>query len=746
MTPDRLLALFPGRTDAYGLLPAGGKYVSKPGRLTATHARAHLRGEVRIGRYVVLPDGKCWWGVVDADTGGVAPVLDLRDVLRKHRLPFAVERSKEKGHHIWMWFAVPVPAWKARGLLRAFVAEAGWPNLEVFPKQDTQDTLDGKRLGNFVNFPLHGESVKQGRTVFVNLDGEQWPPYKDQLAYLESVPKISEADLDRIIAAKGTQEPDARTASASDNGKDASHKGTTTLDLPPCAACAYAEGIVSPGRGNWAHFLARHFRRRGLPEEATVQLLLVWNQKNKPEPLPPGDVRGHVHSAYVKEYTSLGCETLQGAQDHCGDACPVRAKRAEAGQGSAPEPPQGDLSREGDDFRFVWAELGVEIRVTRLRDGGDGPQAELTVSADGRALHWGRAFLASVSAREGIVKKLNAINAKFGWRDILEQVCWRTTEALRTTTPTVQLAPARAPAGRHLVDKLILENEINLIFADGGSGKSLLALALAVAMTTGKALPAGIAPRRTGPVLYLDWESCVEEHQERLDGLLAGLGISGPVPIFYRRMVGAVADEVPALRAEVARLGAVLIVVDSCGPACGTEPEGADAALRAFGAMRHLGQTGLVLSHVSKLHADMKGPLRPFGSVYMMNVPRSVWELRRTTTEEEDTLTVGLYHRKINRGRLLPPFGLTFEFAEAVTRIRAADMGQDASLRERAGLGYSILSVLRAGARTIPELVEELEAVENSVKVTLYRLEKAGKVAQLEKPAPGRAARWGLKA
>ncbi len=743
MTPDRLLALFPGRTDAYGLLPAGGKYVSKPGRLTVTHARAHLRGEVRIGRYVVLPEGTCWWGVIDVDTGGVTPVLDLRDVLRKHRLPFAVERSKEKGHHVWVWFAVASPAWKARGLLRALVAEAGWPDLEVFPKQDT---LDGKRLGNFVNFPLHGESVKAGRTVFLNLDAEQWPPYKDQFAYLESVPRIPEAVLDRIIADKGIQEPTARTAPASDNGKDAWHKGTT-LDLPPCAAWAYAEGITSPGRGNWCHFLARHFRRRGLPEEATVQLLLAWNQKNKPDPLPPDEVRNHIHSAYAKEYSSLGCETLQGAQEHCGDSCPVKGKRAQAGQESAPEPAQGDLTREGDDFRYAWAELGVEVRVTRLRDGGDGPQGELSVSAEGRALHWGRAYLASVSAREGIVKKLNAINSQFGWRDILEQVCRRTTEALRTTAPTVQLVPARAPAGRRLVDKLVLDQEINVWFADGGSGKSLLALALGVAVATGKPLPAGLTPRRSGPVLYLDYESCQEEQEDRLAGLLAGLGIPGPVPVHYRRMVGALADEVPTLRAEVTRLGVVLVILDSAVPAAGPEPEGTDGAVRTLNALRHLGTASVALAHVSKAQADLKGATRPFGSVYMQNLPRNVWELRRAEDTPENILTLGAYHRKTNRGGLLPPFGLTFEFAEAATRIRSADLAQDAGLRERAGLPYPIKAALRGGARTIAELAEELDANPESVNKALQRLQKAGIVVRLgdQKEAPGRRIEWGLR-
>lgn len=746
MTAEQLLALFPGRTDAHGFSPGDGKFITKRQPLKPIHARAHLTGDVRIGRHFVLADGTCRMAVIDVDDSGATPVLDLRDGLRKHSLPFAVEKSKSKGHHIWLWFESPVPAWKARAVLRALVAEAGWPDLEVFPKQD--GIAEGDGLGNFVWLPLQGASVKEGRTLFLDIDQSQWPPYPDQAAFLDTIAKIPEALLDQIIAKKGIQRPAAPPTPPPSNGKGAFAEDMTTLCLPPCAAWAYTEGITSPGRGNWAHFLARHFRRRGLPEEATVQLLLAWNQKNKPAPLPADEVRSHAHSAYMKEYTSLGCETLQGAQERCGDACPVKVKHTENRQEAAGEPPQGECAREGDDFAYTWPALGVEIRVTRLRDGGDGPQGELSVSADSRALHWGRIYLASVSAREAVVRKLNGIATRFPWRGILEQVCRRTTEALRTAVPTVQLTPGRVPAGRHLVDKLILDREINVLFADGGTGKSLLALAASVAVATDKPLPAGLSPRRSGPVLYLDWESCLEEQQERLDGLLVGLGIPGPVPIFYRRMVGAIADEVPALRAEVARLGAVLVILDSLGPACGAEPEGADAAIRALNALRHLGPASLVLAHVSKLHADQRGATRPFGSVYVMNLPRNVWELRRATEDEDETLTVGAYHRKTNRGRLLPPFGVTFEFTDAAIRIKSADIAQDAGLRDRAGLTYGIKAALRGGGRTIADLAEELQANPDSVTRTVSRLEKVGVVVRLgdQRQAPGRPLLWGLKA
>jgi hypothetical protein len=274
------------------------------------------------------------------------------------------------------------------------------------------------------------------------------------------------------------------------------------------------------------------------------------------------------------------------------------------------------------------------------------------------------------------------------------------------------------------VDKLLLENEINVAFADGGSGKSLLALALAVAVNTGKPLPAGLTPKRTGAVLYLDWESCKEEHDERLAGILGGLGIAGPVPIFYRHMVGAVADESRSW-GGVARLGTVWWYSTAlAGP--GAEPEGA---------VPHSGPWGAAPSR-----SDQPGPgtrqQAPCGQkdatlriVHVMNVPRNVWEIRRTTEEERDTLTIGLFHRKVNRGRLLPAFGLRFAFGEAATRIQAVDVAETSACAT-GRRGYRDPRRPAARARTIAQ-VAEAGRQEDTIQKAMYRLEGRGIVVRV---------------
>lgn len=422
--------------------------------------------------------------------------------------------------------------------------------------------------------------------------------------------------------------------------------------------------------------------------------------------------------------------------------------KEEVARAKAEASPADTVLREGDDFKYYWTADGIAVELVRLRDQPGGVEGEITVSVAGRPVHWARLNLASLSARETLTTKLTRTHAGHPWRDLLEQVCRETVQQFRTSTPTVQLHPARRTAERFLVDKLVVTQETNLLFADGGSGKSLMAMAVSLATVTGKTLPGGLSPHQTGPVLYLDYESCKEEHEDTLAGLLAGLDLVGPVPIFYRRMAGALADDLPAIRAEVARLAPVVVVVDSLGPACGAEPEGADAAVRCMNALRSLSPAKLVLAHVSKVMADQRGATRPFGSVFVMNLPRNVWEIRRAQEEGEHMLTVGLYHRKANRGGLLPPFGLQFEFSKEAIRITTTDVSQDAGLRERAGLSHGIKAALRSGLKSVPQLAEELDASEDSVRKTMGRLEKAGVVTQVgeQKSSGGRPNFWGLKA
>src|SRR5262249_55873351 len=152
-------------------------------------------------------------------------------------------------------------------------------------------------------------------------------------------------------------------------------------------------------------------------------------------------------------------------------------------------------------------------------------------------------------------------------------------------SPTIVLKARPSEGPRFLVDPVLPLGDTTVLFGDGGTGKGLTAVALTLAAAAGAALPGGIKALARGPVLYLDWESTEDDIAERLYLLGRGLGCATE-GVYYRRMSRGVADEVTVLRGEASRLGVKLVVVDSFAPACGAEPEGADAAIRAMNALR----------------------------------------------------------------------------------------------------------------------------------------------------------------
>jgi hypothetical protein len=207
-------------------------------------------------------------------------------------------------------------------------------------------------------------------------------------------------------------------------------------------------------------------------------------------------------------------------------------------------------------------------------------------------------------------------------------------------------------------------------------------------------------------------------------------------------MTRALADEATALRADVSRLGIGLVIVDSYGPACGPEPEGADAATRTMNALRSLGPaTRLVVAHVSKAQADQSGPARPYGSIYVENLARSVWEIRRSSEDDAEDLLVSVVQRKVNRGRLRPmPIILRFAFEEDRVTLHSATVTDAPSLARTAPLGFRLRTMLATGALTTAELAEAAGVSTDMARTTLHRLAKKGQVMRLQD------SKWGLAA
>lgn len=394
----------------------------------------------------------------------------------------------------------------------------------------------------------------------------------------------------------------------------------------------------------------------------------------------------------------------------------------------------------GESLWVTWP--GFTMEFGRIYDHRDSLSAEITVvDATEGFLHWARLNVASTPGRASVAKALEEASPTRPWREYVEKSCRMVVMHLRHAQPVEYLTPTAPNGHRWLVEPVIPYGEVTVLFGDGGTGKSLLALAVGLHGLLGHPMGAwhvGHVER----MLYLDWETDSQTHRERLYGLTRTLEVPGPESILYRALARPLTDMMAVVRADADRHKPDLIICDSLAPACGPEPEGADAAVRTLMALRTLPGTKLVIAHVSKASAEQSRS-RPFGSVYVQNIARSVIEVRRLESEdEEDSVTVSLYHRKSNSGRLAKAAAMAFTWGDCgqVTVHRASPDLNSATL------GQQIADALLGGHSSVATLGKRLDASEATIRKELQRMKKRGKVIEVATDLPHNTKEtlWGL--
>ena len=285
--------------------------------------QAHLQGRKPYG--VFLLTGSVTRAVVaDFDHEDREPLIAYHSEARRYGLAVYIERSKRKGWHAWI-FAPPqgVSAHKARSVVKMILTDIGCPNTEVFPKQDCLEGPDN--YGNFINAPLFGKLVPQGRTVFVDLEAD-FQPYADQWDLLASVVRATESQLDGIFARNNLWSSAEPTQSLV--VPDTQIRIPGAFGLPPCAQHMLRKGVTANQR--LACFrLAVHLKKAGLPENMTVAVLNLWAPKNRPEDgkriLTPKEIAAQTHAAYTKQYRGCGCDN-PAVLPFCSETCPLYSR------------------------------------------------------------------------------------------------------------------------------------------------------------------------------------------------------------------------------------------------------------------------------------------------------------------------------------------------------------------------------------------------------------------------------------
>lgn len=362
----------------------------------------------------------------------------------------------------------------------------------------------------------------------------------------------------------------------------------------------------------------------------------------------------------------------------------------------------------------------IEFHVGRLRFDRHELHGELTVTCglagarvfDDACLSSSAMNFSSGPARTTRAKAL-AERARTGnkvdWVGLVEEVCTLTLKAERQGKPAIVLSQVRADTPERVIriDEIpIYPDHAQILFGDGGTGKSLLALQWA-----------GRLEAEGERVLYLDWELTDATHHRRLKRLY---GAERMPSVRYVRCDRPLVQEVDRLRRIITDEEISFGIFDSVGFACDGPPEAAESALGYFRAVRQLRIGGLHLAHITK---GENGDQRPFGSAFWHNSARSTWFVKPADSGQS-RLTIGLINRKDSFSGLQRTRAYTFDFCDSqidVIPVEAAsmdDLVDDLKLWER------IRESLKSGPRTYADLSQELRAKVDSIEKAVKRKDK----------------------
>lgn len=366
--------------------------------------------------------------------------------------------------------------------------------------------------------------------------------------------------------------------------------------------------------------------------------------------------------------------------------------------------------------------LNTDLEIDQVRRERYQLYGELTVHTGLRgAQTFGRGILFTASINLSSLRDRNTLAMQLQgrtqtpeidapkWRALVDELCIRTNEAERTGSSAVRLCdvPARGQERWLRAQGFTLpERSPAMIFSDGDTLKTYTADVIAVDLAW-QGINVGV----------FDWEMEDIEHADRVRRACAGRPV--PENIVYLDCSRPLVHERDRIATTVHEHQLRYAIFDSAAFACHDKPEAADAALVYFREIRQLGLGSLSIAHCTKGEASDQ---KPFGSAFWFNSVRALWYAKRAEPGlDPSVVEVGFYPRKFNFGARPTAHALRFTFGDDVTGVSQIEPADVESLAAGMSIRERIRGVLRAGARTIPEIAEELGANVDSVKRTVNR-------------------------
>lgn len=197
--------------------------------LTPERLKEHLLGSVVIGVYPIMTDSSVAWFAVDFDGPADAdnPFEIAYTAAKRQAQQFEsagmsvhLERSRSgNGVHLWGFLEEYMPAAVVRRAVRSLLLDDSVTLDRIYPVQN--ELTPQRPLGNLIALPFHGESVKQGNSVFLDAQGEPINPR----TWLDTVTRIPAYIIDAVAGAVDAQDKAVMFAAQRDAGYVASQTG-----------------------------------------------------------------------------------------------------------------------------------------------------------------------------------------------------------------------------------------------------------------------------------------------------------------------------------------------------------------------------------------------------------------------------------------------------------------------------------------------------------------------------------------
>jgi len=314
-------------------------------------------------------------------------------------------------------------------------------------------------------------------------------------------------------------------------------------------------------------------------------------------------------------------------------------------------------------------------------------------------------------------------------------------------TSPIDLAEATPRPVEWLVKDLIPARHATNLYGDSGTGKSLIALYLALCVIEG--IPfLNFPTTKRGKVLYLDLELDAEIHTLRWWAIARGAGYETPPKgLRYVRWTQGLIGHEGELWELIEQEQPALLIVDSFGKATG-KPLDPDLAIALYNLFDALPVPVLVIDHTAKPNPEIPAEsAREYGTVYKRHYARSAIQVDLQGSERGH-IGVILRHQKSNFGRLAPEIPLTLAFLEedgVMLEVRLQYGGQavqsNAELFGRRGEVVRFLS--ENGEATQKQIAEGLQLNQSSVSRLIKQLIAEGIVEEV--PDTNHPKRYRLK-